>query len=254
MNRLVLTVTLACTAVLAACGRTEVVVQGQVENQEGQQAALANLPLRILPYDRDAIFDSLRAAYAEPEPEIPADLLTLQDSIARAQEQWTNATARWGTARDSLATLRRNMDGLSPASGQYLVMFREFNALEGQYRTSEQQMNQAFARFTELQNRFTSQAQEIKLAREQWEDAAYADVDRVITARLRELRREPAADTLDANGVARIRGLRAGQWWVSAHYDLPFEELYWNIPITVQRGDPVQVQLTRQTAEVRPKL
>ena len=60
-------------------------------------------------------------------------------------------------------------------------------------------------------------------------------------------------DTTDANGIARMTGLSSGEYWIHARYDLPFEELYWNVPVTVG-GEPVQVQLTRQTAQVRPKL
>lgn len=254
MSRLLLTVILTGAVALAACGGTEVVVQGQLEGEDGQVTPLSNLPYRLLPYDRDVIFDSLRAAYATPEPEIPADLSALQDSIARAQAEWTTATARWNTMRDSLQRMNQQLEGISRASGQYVVLFREVNALFDQEAAAQRQMDQSFSRFTDLQNRFTTQAQETRLQREQWADAAYADVDRVIAARLRELRREEAADTLDANGVSRVRGLRAGEWWITAHYDLPFEELYWNIPITLNRGEPVNVQLTRATAEVRPKL
>jgi hypothetical protein len=255
MSRLLLTVILTGSVALAACGRTELVVQGQLEGaEEGQVTALGNLPYRILPYDRDLIFDSLRAAYATPEPEIPADLAALQDSIARSQAEWTTATARWGALRDSLVTMNRRLEGMSRASGQYVVLFREVNALFDQQEAAQRQMDQSFQRFTALQNRFTTQAQETRLQREQWADAAYADVDRVIAGRLRELRREAAADTLNANGVSRVRGLRAGNWWVTARYDLPFEELYWNVPITLDRGEPVTVQLTRETAQVRPKL
>jgi hypothetical protein len=134
------------------------------------------------------------------------------------------------------------------------VVFNEVSDLFDQEAAAQRQMNQSFDRFQGLQDRYSTRAQEIRLAREQWEDAAYNDFERVVALRLRELRMEPAADTLDANGVARVRGLRSGDWWITARYDLPFEELYWNIPITVGRGDQVQVQLTRQTAEVRPKL
>lgn len=252
MNRLVLTAMIAGTAILAACGRTEVVVQAQVEGPDGP-IALRDLPIRALPYDRDAIFDSLRAEYSEAEPEIPADLMVLQDSIARAQEQWRVAETRWGVGRDSLRGLRERMDGLSPASGQYIALFNQFNALEGQVRAAEGQMNQEFQRFQALQNRFTARAQEIKLARDQWADAAYADIDRIIAARVRELRREERADTTDGNGLGRIR-VGSGRWWVYARYDLPFEELYWNVPVDVARGEQVEVSLTRETAEVRPKL
>jgi outer membrane murein-binding lipoprotein Lpp len=254
MKRLVLMAVLSSTAVLAACGGTEVVVQAQIEGPDGAVVALRDLPVRALPYDRDAMFDSLRAEYGEEEPPIPEDLRVLQDSIARAQEEWRVAETRWGTGRDSLRTLRQQMDQLSPASGQYVALFNQFNALEGTVRSSEQQMNQAFQRFQNLQNRYTSRAQETRLARDQWADAAYADVDRLIAARLRELRREEAVDTTDGNGMARLRGMRSGEWWVHARYDLPFEELYWNIPINVERGEQTQIQLTRQTAEVRPKL
>jgi hypothetical protein len=254
MKRLLLTVMVASAAALTACGRTEVIVQGQIETAEGQQAALRDLPIRILPYDRDAIFDSLRAEYPEPEPEIPADMAAMQDSIARAQAEWRTAESRWNAGRDSLRELRAQMDRLGRGSGQYVAMFNQFSALEPQVNAAQRQSEQAFARFQELNTRFASRAQELRLARDAWSDAAYNDVDRVIAARLKELRREPRADTLDANGVKRVRGLRAGQWWVTAHYDLPFEELYWNVPITVDRSEPVQVQLTRATAQVRPKL
>ncbi|CAN5763351.1 hypothetical protein BH23GEM9_BH23GEM9_34870 [soil metagenome] len=254
MNRLALTVVVSCATLLAACSRTEVVVQGQLEGAEGQAIALRDLPLRILPYDRDAIFDSLRAAYPQPEPEIPADLMLLQDSIARAQGVWRDATARWNAGRDSLQRMNQRLAGMSRASGDYVVLFRQVNQLFDEVATAERVMNQSFERMTNLNNRFASQAQELRLARDQWGDAAYQDVDRVIAARLKDLRREAAADTLDANGVTRIRGLSTGQWWVTAHYDLPFEELYWNIPVNVTRGEPATVQLTRQTAEVRPKL
>ncbi|HSJ24187.1 MAG TPA: hypothetical protein VK929_05925 [Longimicrobiales bacterium] len=254
MNRLVLTVVLASTAVLAACGSTEVVIQGQVQMEEGQAVPLSNLPVRLLPYDRDAIFDSLATAYTEPEPAVPAELTALRDSIAQANQQWTAATARWNLLRDSLQRANDRLAGLSRASGEYVVLFREVNALFEEEAAAQRQMDQAFSRFSGLQDRYQSQAETTRLAREQWEDAAYADVERVIASRLREMRMAEHADTLDANGVTRYRGLEPGEWWVTARYELPYEELYWNIPINVQRGEPTQVQLTRQTAEVRPKL
>jgi hypothetical protein len=96
---------------VAACGRTEVVVQGQLEGAEGQPIALRDLPFRMLPYDRDAIFDSLRAAYREPEPEIPADLMMLQDSIAQAQEQWRRRRRAVEHGARQPAALRQRMHG-----------------------------------------------------------------------------------------------------------------------------------------------
>ncbi len=40
----------------------------------------------------------------------------------------------------------------------------------------------------------------------------------------------------------------------TSRHELPFSELYWNLPITVESGTPFQVQLNRATAEEREKL
>jgi hypothetical protein len=238
-------------AVLGAC-TGDVIVQAQLEGDAGPYA-LRDLPVRALPYDRDVVFDSLRAAFPRPEPEIPDTLLALQSQIAAASLEEQAATQRWNAVRDSLRVVSEQLQRLSRASPQYRVLFQDFSALENQERDAQRRMNQAFQRLQELQSRFTTQATEVRLLREQWADEAYRDVDEVLALRLRASGRELAADTTDGNGVARFR-LRTGQWWIHARYDLPFEELYWNVPVNVERGDPIIIQLNRSTAEVRPKI
>lgn len=250
MKRLVLMAAVAGTATLSACGGSEVVVQAFTE-QEGQPVAVPGLEVRALPYDRDAIFDSLRAAYATPEPEVPQELSALRDSIAAANQQWSTMNARWAEGLDSLRILRGAMDQIPRMNPRYLPMFNRFNALEREVNAAKQASDQSFARFEALNARYAARAEETGLAREQWADAAYADVDRVIDARLRDLRLQPVVDTTDANGVVQFRGLRRGDWWIHARYDLPFDELYWNVPLA--EGEQ-QLELTRQNAEVRPKL
>jgi hypothetical protein len=63
----------------------------------------------------------------------------------------------------------------------------------------------------------------------------------------------PAADTTDASGVATV-AVKPGQYWVHARVDEVYSELYWNVPLTVEGGDPVTLVLTRDNAQVRPKL
>lgn len=253
MKRLMALVAVAGAATLTACGGSELVVQAFTQTQGGQAQALANMEVRALPYDRDAIFDSLRAAYATPEPEIPAELTTLQDSISAANQQWSQANARWQAIRDTLRALNDRMQGLPRMNPQYIVMFNQFNAMSAQEAAAQRTVDQAFARFTALQNRYTTAADSLRNARDQWADAAYADVDDVIAQRLREQRLTEIVDTTGANGVARLSGLRSGrQYWVHARYDLPFEELYWNVP--VPENHEGTLQLTRENAERRPKL
>ena len=250
MKRLVLMAAVAGTATLAACDGGEVVVQVYTE-QDGQPTPVSGLPVRALPYDRNAIFDSLRAEYGTPEPEVPQELNALRDSIAAANQQWSQMNARWAEGLDSLRILRDAMDQIPRMNPRYLPMFNRFNALEREVNTAKQQSDASFARFEALNDRYATRADETRLAREQWADAAYADIDRVIDSRLREMRLQEAVDTTDANGVARFRGLRRGDWWIHARYDLPFDELYWNVPL---EAGTQELQLTRQNAEVRPKL
>jgi hypothetical protein len=254
MKRGVVTLVVALTAAVLGGCTGEVVVQAQQQQEGGAATPIGNLAIRALPYDRDAIFDSLRAAFTQPEPEIPPTLLALQDSIAAAATQYSTLENRWGTARDSLKKLSDALRTMSRASPTYRVMFRDFGDQETVEGQAKRQMDAAFARYTDLQNRFASTANEVKLQRDQWADEAYVSVDTVVEFKLEELGREEYADTTDANGVGRFQGLKPGQWWIHARYELPFEELYWNVPVDVRRGDPIVIELNRSTAQVRPKL
>jgi hypothetical protein len=254
MRRSVFTAAVAASLGLAACGGSEVVVQAQLEGEgEAQTIALRDLPIRLLPYDRDAIFDSLRAAYPEPQPEIPAELQQLEAQISQAQSEWQTAEQRWIVVRDSLQRMSSAMQRMNRQSGEYRVMFAEFTQLEGQESGLRRQSEQAFRRFEQLQGQYSAQADEIRVARENWADEAFAPVDSIIRFRMREMRRDEVWDTLGAQGTGRVN-VQPGRWWVHARYDLPYQELYWNVPIDVTRGEQVQVMLNRQNAEVRPKL
>jgi hypothetical protein len=137
------------------------------------------------------------------------------------------------------------------ATPQYQQQFRAFERLEADSRAAQQRSQAAFARYDQLQRTFLTRADSVRVVREQWADRAFADFDRVINNRLRQTGREEYADTTDASGLVRFRGVPQGRWWVYARYTLPFEELYWNVPLEVA-GDSVGVTLTRQNAEARP--
>lgn len=253
MTRLAWVAALVAPLVLAACGGGELTVQAALESTTGEDPfPLNGLPVRLLPYDRDAIFDSLEQAAPEPQPEIPAELVALQDSIAAAQQLWGTAEARWGAGRDSLQRLSETLQGMSRADPRYVVMFRDFNDLDAQVSALQGQMDQAFRRFEQLQAQYNSRTQEIRILREQWADEAYAGIDTVIDGRLEALGRDELADTTGATGVARFQPKR-GQWWVHARYELPYTELYWNEPIEIS-GEEQVIRLSRENAEVRPKL
>src|SRR5690606_37997169 len=101
---------------------------------------------------------------------------------------------------------------------------------------------------------FNEQSAAIRARRQAWGDEAFADVNTVIEARLEATGRTEHYDTTDANGVVRFEGLKKGDWWIHARYDLPYTELYWNVPVQVEGGDPITLILNRENAQVRPKL
>lgn len=255
MKRLLGILGIGCGAALfAACGGGEVVVQAETQRMGSDEVvALQDLEVQLLPYDRDMIFDSLAQAYPEPEPPIPDTLVALQEAVAAAQEEWTAAESRWNLLRDSLRAINERMEGLDRSSGEYAVLFRDFSTIEPEERRLNRLSEQAFARFDALQKTLIDQSRQVTLQRDEWADEAFASIDSILEVRIEALGREPMADTTAATGVARFVGVKPGQWWVHARFELPYTELYWNIPVEVQRGEPVQVRLTRETAEIRRK-
>ena len=81
MNRLLLLA--ACLAV-AGCSDSKVVVRAALA--EGGEP-VADLPVYLLPYDRQALMDSLAEASGQPEPAIPAALVTQLESLNARERQ-----------------------------------------------------------------------------------------------------------------------------------------------------------------------
>ncbi|MCI0435807.1 MAG: hypothetical protein L0271_19520 [Gemmatimonadetes bacterium] len=252
MSRRMVPLLFVMLALAAAC-TGEIGVLAQLESETGgDPTPLASLEVRVVPYDRDVIFDSLQAAASSPEPEAPDSLVQLQAAIATAQTDWSAATERWNAARDSLRAIRNRLDQLNRTSAEYRLLFTDFGDQEQRERGANRAMETAFQTYTGLQNRYNSAAEEFSIQYNAWADGAFAAVDEVVTRRLEAIGSEEVWDTTDANGVVRVTGLKRGDWWVHARYDLPFEELYWNVPVTVG-GEPATVQLNRATGENRAR-
>ena len=240
---------------LTACGPTQIVVTAETNGNDALDSrVLSDLEVRIFPYDRDLIFDSLTAIASGPEPPIPDSVLQAQAQVAESQQAWRNTEARWNVLRDTLQTLSEVLEQMSRGQAQYRLLFRDFQDLESEYNTVERARDRAFNDFTSLQESSIAAAEQIRILREQWGDEAFADVGVVMIAHERESGLATLYDTTDASGIADGFEADAGNYWVTARYELPYTELYWNVPITVVRGDPIQVQLTQENATSRTKL
>jgi hypothetical protein len=147
------------------------------------------------------------------------------------------------------------MQHYSRGEARYVALFEEFTAFESELDRVEVATKADFAEFSRLQLSTLRQSDSLRVLREAWSDEAFADAPEIFAAKLRASGREARADTTDASGVARKNlKVKPGRYWVHARYELPFTELYWNVPVQVERGEPVQVRLTRGNAQERIKL
>jgi hypothetical protein len=243
----------------AACGPGQVAVTAEIDvpdpDAEGVMVTrpIADAVIQVIPFDRDKVFDSLTAAFGTPEPEIPPELLAAQEEIAAAQAEWNAAEANWGNGRDRLVEINAEMEPLNQAEARYITLYREFQDVEVRVAQAERVKDRAFQRFTDLQAGYIQRADSMSYIRNQWADEAFDSAFDVFVVKLREVGEEIVVDTTDAQGYALIE-VPPGEWWVHAYYEQAYSELYWNISITVERGDPAQVRLTRETAKIRPIL
>ncbi len=242
---------LGMLALLSACNRsTDLAVRAVSEASEsGQVLARAQQEIRLIPYDRDSLFVALAAQADEPEPQPPADLLELRDSVSTAQERWRQAEAIWNDLRSELQTLSERMKTMNRASNQYFQAYRRFDDLDGRVRRLDGEKQGYFERFTELQSVYNERADSFSAVLHSWEDAAFEDYGEIVDS-LTEVYGEVLYDTTDANGWAYFQAPR-GTWWVHTRAKLPFEELYWNEPFKASGGADTLV-LNQSNADVRP--
>ena len=242
---------LFATMAITACqpGQATIVV---ALGEDGNGNPVDDVEVRLLPYDRDQVFDSLTMAATTPEPEIPADLLAAQAEIADAQQAWRDTETQWNTLRDTLQKLNTALEGLNPGEGRYRAIFNEWQDQEAEYNRAERRVGSLFDSFTSLQEAAIGRMDSMKIVQADWADQVFEEVDYVIAAKVELSGLEPLADTTDANGIAQFEDVAPGAYWVYARHELPYNELYWNVPIVVTRQEPFVLRLSEENADSRP--
>lgn len=258
--RRTLPVALALLLATAACGPAEVVVTMEIEvpNPDGDGMVtrqLSDIEVQLIPFDRDAAFAEMAAAYGTPEPEIPQELLDRRAEVQAAQMEWDEANRRWATIRDTLQTLSAVLEEYNPAEPQYRAIFSEWQDWEADLSTAEAEVERTFATFDSLQQGTIRESDSVRIIQENWADEAFADIGTVFNEQQRATGLDWVVDTTDASGVARGNlNVKPGTYWVHARYEMAYTELYWNVMITVEGGEPMTVQLNGSNAQERVKL
>lgn len=241
---------LAVAATVSACGGATDLAVRTVSGEGEQAAPLEQLEIRLLPYNRDSIFEVLARQAPSPEPQPPEELIQLRDSVAAAQERWREAEAAWNDIRSELQQLSERMEGMNRASRDYAQAYRRFDDLDSQVRRLDREKNRYFERFTELQSRYSAQADSFSAVLAAWGDATFERYAEIVDSLLEGRGRQEIWDTTGGGGWADLQVPR-GRWWIHTRFELPFEELYWNVPYESSGGADTVI-LNSANAEERP--
>jgi hypothetical protein len=256
MRRTTLSTLSLVALALGACGPGQVDVSTEVElvNPEtGQSApqALTNLPIQLVPFDRDAFFDELAARVATPEPQLPESLRIVRDSIARATEVWSRLSIEAAPLEAEVEALNREMSEYPADSPMYQVIFRERNAATAVAGAAQARRDSAFAEVDRLQQQSNVEMERFRAELTAWENEAFAGYEEALIERMDDAGHDIVTDTTDADGRASFI-VPTGEWWVYARFPYTLqEEFYWNVPIEVRRDAPTTVLLNAGNAEVR---
>lgn len=125
MKRLLL---LAACMAAAGCSDSKVVVRANLADS-GQP--VADLPVWVLPYDRQALMDSLAEEAGEPEPGIPETLITqLEGLTARERQLQAAGDPRLPAFRAQRAAVQKQVDSIRVARRKWRERtFADFDSL-----------------------------------------------------------------------------------------------------------------------------
>ena len=244
---------LAATWLMAACGPAQVAVVVQLEGAEGAPTPLDDIEVRLLPYDRDAIFDSLTALASTSRPEPTEEQRAARDARIQAQDEWLGGQDRWNTLRDTVKKLTDELAELNPAMNTYRELHGEYLRLERELARVDRMQGSLFERFDSLDRATSAEARLLEALQMEWDDEAFRDVRSVIDAKVEASGLAEHADTTgaEADGVARFEEAPPGAYWVHARHRRTHDELYWNVMVTLARGANEAIVLDESNAEVR---
>lgn len=220
------------TAVLAAGCGSSVTVVVTTEGADGPEPQ-ANVPVTVLPFNRDSVFDALDAQASSPRPEMSAELQAERDRVNELQAQWQDVNRQWAEARDNLQQLSIRLQNMDSRDPDYRRLFDQFNQGETVVNRLTRELDASFEAFTTAQESVAAATDSFKIVRDLWEDEAYAGYFDIQAELLGGA--EVLEDTTDASGMVTIP-ISGGDNWVSSRVPTAAGELYWNVPVS---GDTV---------------
>ncbi len=213
--------------------------------------SVPGVEITTLPFDRDALRDSIAAASEMPRPQFQ-DLVSEFKTFEQADFTGLEATlAPWQAIYDSVQLLAESLNALGPdSSTQYA---RAYNRLRDQYQRLAQTTVQRDAAISDLVGNAKELALSAAAAADSlraWEGAALSTFPQLADSAIALSGRGIHRAKTDRNGVAEFT-LVPGHWWIVARCSdpaNPFIERYWNVSTTVRLFGAKSVVLDENNA------
>lgn len=238
-------------SLLSACG-SSTPVQVRAAFQPG--VPLRGLEIAALPFDVDALLDTLARAASTPRPSFPDIEEQIREYRPRPRDGRSvesDVTAAWLATRDSVARLSQSLSRMDRRAPAYRLAYDRFRELYGRYTARQAAREAGARRVFATDHALAARASRAADSLRAWERVAYRAFPELAAA-LAASRPVRRART-DSAGTTRF-DLPAGRWWIEARLpdpDNPFRELHWNAPISVTAGLPFAVPLLRANARDR---
>ena len=225
----------------AACStETQLTIQAQGENAEGEVVPLTNVKLDVVPYDIDEL-------YAELESETQPGEAPVADSLRSLSQIYQDVCTAYRATGDSIETVRQQATAISDqTSDAYQQAFERYQALV-------QREEQRFASCQEVTDTYTQVRNEYREARQAWEERAWPEAEFMSAESLRTADQPIQSVETDAQGAA-VLTVPNGTWWILGTGPVPgsiSQQYRWNVQVDASGGEQ-SIQLTGENAELQP--
>lgn len=225
----------------AACStETQLTIQTQGENAEGEVVPLTNVKLDIVPYDIDELYAELEGRTQPGEPPVA-------DSLRSLSQTYQDICTAYRATGDSIETVREQATAISDqTSDAYQQAFDRYQAL---VRREEER----FAQCQEVTDTYTQVRNEYREARQEWEERAWPETEFLSAESLRMGGQPVQSVETDPQGTATVT-VPNGTWWILGTAPVPgsiSQQYRWNVHVEATGGEQT-VQLTGENAELQP--
>lgn len=217
---------------------------------DSQLTPVADLPVVVLPYDRDSIIDAMEARATSPRPH-EAELDSVFRAFRDAFVPFARVTMAERQLRDTLAALNAMLDTLPRNGDAYREIYARVTSLHDSLPPIAERLHALTDTLDRVRRRANPRIDSLRRDVDRWEDTTFRGYEQATEAAAKRAGLTPEQQTTGPRGWATFHHLKGGPWWVYVRaWDAtdPNAEWYWNVPVT---GDTVR--LTPENGVRRPR-